>query len=127
MPRPLQICIGVDIAAPLVGGWERGGVGLPESGPSGELTLEPRLPRIPAPSPRALAAPPAASGGRPGRCDPEATAVAGAVAAGTSCRRYSEGRRALRRLPAALQPTTRSHGGLPMGEEGAERFQALLP
>lgn len=111
MPRPLQICIESHLAARLVGGCERGRAGLGEPGSGAELAFELRPHHGPAPSRRELATLPAASGGRPGRCDPAALGAAAEVAAGTSRRRCPEGRTAQRRLSAALCSATRSRGG----------------
>lgn len=114
MPRPLQICIGASIAVLLVGGCKRGGAGLRESGSGGELAFKPRPRRVPAPSWRELAAPPAASGGRPGRCDPGGSGVAGAIAAGhlpSPLSGGSRGTEARSGRPPANHPKPR---GLPM-------------
>nr|XP_044628126.1 uncharacterized protein LOC123286515 [Equus asinus] len=129
MLKPLQICIGADLGAPLVGGCERGGAGLREPGSGADLAFEPR-PRCgcgPAPSQSALAAPPAASGGHPGRCDPAALGAATAVAAGTSRRCCPEGHGALGCLLAALWPATRSLGGCRWMRSGQEDFGLSCP
>lgn len=64
-------------------GASRGGAGLRGPSHGAELAFEPRPHFGPAPSRRALAAPPAASGGPPGRCDGPALGAAASVAAGT--------------------------------------------
>lgn len=90
--------------------------------------LRPR--RGPAPSRRELATPPAASGGRPGRCEPAALGAAAEVAAGTSRRRCPQGRRAQRRLSAALCSATRSWrvgGGCRWLRRGQQDFGLSCP
>lgn len=76
-----------------------------------EFAQEPRPHRGPAPFRRALAALPAASGGRPGRCDPAALGAAAAVVAtGTSrcfCTRVLG---AVRRFLSAPWPVNKTAG-----------------
>lgn len=107
---PLQICIGADLAAALAGGHGRGRGRLRGLGGCAEFALEPRPHGGPAPFRRALAALPAASGGRPGRCEPAALGAAAAVATGSS-RFFCPGvLGAVRRFPFAPWPVNKTAG-----------------
>ena len=126
MPRPLQICIGAYLATPLDGGCERGGAGLREPGSSAELAV--RAP--PPPRSRPLPARARASASCKWRAPRQMrSSGSGGGSGGSSWHILSPlsgGSRSTeapsgRPLPSQLKPR-----GLPMGEEGAARFRALL-